>query len=781
MRSDSRAPRRSAWLPRGVPALLALWLWMTASPAQQLDFRAPLNTRDPGLAAAMRDLAVRILPVYQESDDTRYLNNLSALQLVAGSIDSAWSTRQSLLERRRAQDSGKPVRQAVIIDLYLRARSIAAQASLPFAEAYARAYQQTVPPLSDLDAFTLNEWLARPVYRFRDVLQRSLDQARQQPRLSTDQAIALVWDYLTFDAYRSFSTAATASIRADDQRRYVMDDRLTIMTPDGAQLAARVIRPREGAAAWPTLLEFTLGDDPNSDLRETAAHGYAGVVAYVRSPAAREVLVFEHDAADATAVINWITHQAWSDGRVGMFGMRYSGFTAWAALRELPAALKAVATADATAPGVDFPMRNGIFRSQAYRWIQDATNSEVPDYASESEDASWRQLEQRWYSSGAPYRNLDRLAGRPSPVFQRWLSHPSYDAFWSGMVPSGAQFARIGIPVLSITGYYASGELGSFYYFRQQLKANPKANHTLVIGPWTDGSIDNGPLPQQRGLGVDPVAQMDLDDLRYEWFDQIFRGGPWPAFIKGRVNVQLAGANDWLHAASLDALANGSMRYFLDPAGLDPAGSGLARGATGKAAPASGGRYRLVLRRSARKAPATQVVKLADRADEDWPQAPTSLVSNHVSERNTLVMVSDPLSRATDVLGTPVLHLDFTPNKFDLDLSIMMYEQLAGGDYVQLFAPPFEFRASYARDLSHRHLLKVGVEQQLDVTVPRVLGRRIQAGSRIVIAIGVIKRPDRQVNYGTGKDVSSESLADGRIPLRIRWAGGTYFDLPVHH
>ena len=29
-------------------------------------------------------------------------------------------------------------------------------------------------------------------------------------------------------------------------------------------------------------------------------------------------------------------------------------------------------------PGVDFPMRNGIFRSQAYRWIQDATNSEVP-------------------------------------------------------------------------------------------------------------------------------------------------------------------------------------------------------------------------------------------------------------------------------------------------------------------------------------------------------------------------------------------------------------------
>ncbi len=72
------------------------------------------------------------------------------------------------------------------------------------------------------------------------------------------------------------------------------------------------------------------------------------------------------------------------------------------------------------------------------------------------------------------------------------------------------------------------------------------------------------------------------------------------------------------------------------------------------------------------------------------------------------------------------------------------------------------------------------MQQQLDITVQRILGRRIQAGSRIVIAIGVVKRPDRQINYGTGGDVSTESLADGRIPVRIRWGNGTYFDLPVH-
>ncbi len=767
------SPMRSFLLAMLVDLVLAAGQSQAQGQPQDLDFHAPASTNDPGLTATMQDLAVRVLPVYQESDATRYLNNLSALQLVAGSIDSAWTTRLSLLERRRPQDAGKPIHPAVVFDLYLHARSLSAQGPLNFSEAYARAYQQTVPQLSDLDAFRLNGWLARPVYQFREVLQRALDQARQQPRISTDHAIELVWNYLAFDAYRNFSTAASALIRADDQRRYVMDDKVTITTPDGAELAARVIRPRNAPAVLPALLELTLGDDPNRDQRENAAHGYVGVVAYVRSPAAGQVLVFEHDGMDAAAVINWITHQSWSDGRVGMFGMRYSGFTAWAALRELPPALKAVATADATAPGSDFPMRNGIFRSQAYRWIQDATNSEVPDYSSESEDASWHLLEKRWYASGQPYRELDRMAGRPSPIFQRWLSHPSYDSYWHSMVPFGAQFARIKIPVLSITGYYSGAESGSLYYFDQQLKANPKANHTLIIGPWSDGTIDTGPTPDLRGLAIDPVAQVDLDDLRYQWFDQIFRRGPWPAFVKGRVNVQLAGANDWLSGMSLGSLANSSVRFYLDAQSLDaaaPKGS--------KVKPASGGRYRLLPRRSARNGSVTQVVNLADRSDSDWT-APTSLIARTLTERDTLVLVSDPLGQVTDLVGTPTLHLDFTPNKFDVDLAITLFEQLANGDYVQLYGPPYEFRASYARDLSHRHLLEAGVEQQLEVPLHQVLGRRLQAGSRLVITIAVNKRPDRQINYGTGGDVSTESVQDARIPLRIRWHSGTYFDLPV--
>src|SRR6202012_4702181 len=100
--------------------LLALLAWLMPAFGQEVDFHAPASTSDPQLAATMRDLAVRILPVYQEADANRYLNNLSALQLVAGSIDSAWNTRQSLMDRRRPQETGKPVRPAVLFALYMR-------------------------------------------------------------------------------------------------------------------------------------------------------------------------------------------------------------------------------------------------------------------------------------------------------------------------------------------------------------------------------------------------------------------------------------------------------------------------------------------------------------------------------------------------------------------------------------------------------------------------------------------------------------------------------------
>jgi uncharacterized protein len=47
------------------------------------------------------------------------------------------------------------------------------------------------------------------------------------------------------------------------------------------------------------------------------------------------------------------------------------------------------------------------------------------------------------------------------------------------------------------------------------------------------------------------------------------------------------------------------------------------------------------------------------------------------------------------------------------------------------------------------------------------------------VVLGVIKQAGEQINYGTGKDVSEETIADAGAPLEIRWFGDSFIDVPV--
>ncbi|HEX5385546.1 MAG TPA: hypothetical protein VFW66_02470 [Gemmatimonadales bacterium] len=57
------------------------------------------------------------------------------------------------------------------------------------------------------------------------------------------------------------------------------------------------------------------------------------------------------------------------------------------------------------------------------------------------------------------------------------------------------------------------------------------------------------------------------------------------------------------------------------------------------------------------------------------------------------------------------------------------------------------------------------------------MSRRCEAGSRIVGVLGIIKNPGQQVNYGSGKPVSDETIADVGAPLGIRWFADSFVDL----
>ena len=115
--------------------------------------------------------------------------------------------------------------------------------------------------------------------------------------------------------------------------------------------------------------------------------------------------------------------------------------------------------------------------------------------------------------------------------------------------------------------------------------------------------------------------------------------------------------------------------------------------------------------------------------------------------------------------------LDFSVNKRDVDVVLAVYELNADGEYMDLGW--WLQRASYNTDRRQRRLLQPSTPQQLLVKDTRVLGRKLAAGSRLVVTLGVIKQPDRQLNLGSGKEPSGEVIADAGEPLQIQWRGSS--------
>lgn len=726
--------------------------------AQAPDVRVPDGLNDAGIDGAMPALAREVIAVYREDDRQRYLGNLFRLQMVAGQYAQAVESIGAIRALRNDAPGQPPL--YLQYEVYARAED-QAQHGIPFAQAWRAAFAQDFGRLDDKVALQAEFGFGGGLPRMRGELDAALAKATGKKRLPLAEAIDLVRAYQVQKAYAAFLPLFDAALKDDDARRYAIDRGAMVRVPDGVGISTLVVRPAK-AAPLPALLTFTIYANDDwawADAKKMAAYGYVGVVAYTRGKgrSTDAIVPFEYDGADAAAVIDWIARQPWNDGRVGMYGGSYSGFTQWAALKHRPKALKAIAASATTAPGIDVPMEGGIFLNFMYPWPFYTTSNRSLDDARYGDNARWAKLNRDWYASGRAYRDLPAIDGEANPVFARWLQHPGYDAYWQAMIPQGEEFAGIDIPVLATTGYFDGAQIGALHYFREHLRHRPDADHTLVIGPFEHYTMQTGVPPSVQGYALDPSARIDLQALRLAWFDHVLKGAPKPALLADRVNWQVMGADTWRHAHSLEAMATRTQRMYLVP-GRTAATNAL----SAKARP---------------KAGVVQRVDYTDRSDAGWTQSP-NVVNKALDPHLGLVFVGEPLQREAELSGPFSGVLEFTLNKRDIDLAIGIYELNAAGEYLDLAF--WLQRASYNADRRERRLLRPGTVQRIVVKDTRLLGRKLAAGSRIVVALGAIKQPDRQLDLGSGRAPSDETIADAGAPLEIRWRGSSYLDLPFH-
>jgi predicted acyl esterase len=172
-----------------------------------------------------------------------------------------------------------------------------------------------------------------------------------------------------------------------------------------------------------------------------------------------------------------------------------------------------------------------------------------------------------------------------------------------------------------------------------------------------------------------------------------------------------------------------------------------------------------------------QMVNLADRSDADRVAPGGNILDSAIDSWLGLEFVSAPFAKPTEVSGFFSGTLRFVTNKKDFEFIIQLYELTPEHKYFQLSW--YLARASYVSDRSHRRLLVPGTPQQLHFQCGRLISRRFEPGSRLIVLLAAVRQPNTEINYGTGKDVSREIIADAGTPLDIKWSNSSVIDIPV--
>lgn len=528
---------------------------------------------------------------------------------------------------------------------------------------------------------------------------------------------------------------------------YTIQDSILIPTRSGITIAAMVVRKKTNIAPLPTILFYTTYFQGAGDTvfgERAADRDYVGVIAYARGIKTdlKYYAPYEHESTDVYDIIDWISKQSWSDGSVGMYSGSYTGFAQWAAVKNRHPALKTIVPQVAVMPGFDVPMENNVEQNLSLYWPHDHIYKKEPIR---------RSLPFEWYESGIAFKSMDSLAGYKNEIFQKWLQHPAYDSYWQYMVPTPEEYAKITIPILSTTGYYDGSQLSAIQYFKFHNQYNKNANHYLVIGPYDHWGGQRSPASNLMGYAIDPVAQISMMELAYQWLDHILKGKPKPELLKDKVNYQVMGTNEWRHAPSLQKINNDTLTFFLHKnalTSLNPKKKGFE----------------------------SQSIDFKDRETQNNYFTP-EIVFDTLDVSNGLIFTTAPFEAGFSMNGSFTAHLFATINKKDMDISLALYEQLPDGSY--FFLTRYVGRASYAKNNSIRQLLVPHKKESIPLTNTRFVSKQIRKGSRLVILLNINKHPFEIINYGSGKRVSEETIKDAGEPLQIQWHYDSYLKIPI--
>lgn len=288
------------------------------------------------------------------------------------------------------------------------------------------------------------------------------------------------------------------------------DEHVWVPLPDGTRLAARIWRPLgSDTVPVPAILEYIPYRKRDlTSVRDSiahpylAGHGFACVRVDIRGSGESDGVLtdeyLEQEQLDAEGVLAWLAEQPWCDGRTGMMGISWGGFSALQVAARRPPSLGAVCvvsfTDDRFADDMHYMRGCLLSDNLAESGTMFAYSACPPDPALTGE--SWRR---RWHE------RLD--AARPWVI--EWLRHQHRDDYWRHASVC-EDYSAIDVPVFAACGW-ADGYSNAVLRLMAGLSVPRKG----LIGPWSH---------RYPHLGVPGPAIGYLQEV-VRWFDRWLRGG----------------------------------------------------------------------------------------------------------------------------------------------------------------------------------------------------------------------------------------------------------------
>ena len=524
---------------------------------------------------------------------------------------------------------------------------------------------------------------------------------------------------------------------------------------DGVRLNATLYKPAVLKEPRPCLFTLTpyIGQSYHDRGMYFAAHGYPFLTVDVRGRGNSEgsFRPLIQEAKDGYDVVEWLAKQPYCNGKISMWGGSYAGYDQWATAKEFPPHLATIVPVASVGPGVDFPARNNAFWPYDIQWLT-FTSGQTGQDRLFGDDPFWIGLFRGWIESGTSYRKLDSFLGNPSPIFQEWIEHPDLDAYWDAYNPTREQYAKLELPILTITGMYDDDQPGALdHYSRHMGAASPaaRARHFLVIGPW-DHPGTRTPKQEFMGMKFGPASLVDLPKLHLDWYRFTMEGGPKPEFLQKPVAYYVSGAEHWRYADNLEAITAESRPFFLDSIGdsareLYAAGS-LAAERVGRGAP---DHYRYDPRD-------LSLAKIESESNLDSALDQEVFLANKAE----LVYVSAPFEKDQELSGFFRFEAWISIDQPDTDFVVTVAEVGPNGTVTPLSSDIM--RARYRETLRSQKLVTTKEPLRYDFSHFKFASRLVSKGSRLELVLAAANSIQNQKNYNSGGVIADETIADSR-------------------